>query len=54
MDKRNKEIGKLLYEKHLFEINGNTHAAERIDELIQKIREEKGKEIAQSKVKLAG
>ncbi len=31
------EVGKLLYEKQLFELQGNTIAAERIQILIDKI-----------------
>ena len=39
MDKRYREIGKLLWEKHLFELSGNSVAAEKIDEIIKKIKD---------------
>jgi hypothetical protein len=39
MNAVNKEIGKLLYEKQLFELQGNEMAADRIEKIIQIIRE---------------
>ena len=39
MNQMNSEIGKLLWERQLFEQIGNYLAAARIDKLIQRIRE---------------
>lgn len=41
MDNRNKEIGKLLWEKQVFELNGNITAAEKIEKIISEIRKRK-------------
>tara|TARA_R110000803_G_scaffold74389_1_gene138432 strand:- start:358 stop:522 length:165 start_codon:yes stop_codon:yes gene_type:complete len=40
LNQTNKEIGKLLWEQQLFEGVGNYVAADRIGEIIKKIREE--------------
>jgi len=39
LNKTNKEIGKLMYEKQLFEMDGNVKAADRIEKIIKKIRD---------------
>lgn len=41
MNNRIKEIGKLLWEKQLFEMNGNIVAADRIEKIIKEIRKRK-------------
>ena len=41
MNDENREMGKLLWEKQLFETNGNYAAAEKLERLIASIREKK-------------
>lgn len=59
MNKKNIEIGKLIWERQLFEVSGNCAAIKRIDDIIHRVRELARKEIKEderykNKVAFAG